>query len=110
MGKKLSLYWIVLREPDDISIFTKNSYPEDNLPDSIALDRYFKSLNIKYKAFEADNPTALQSALQYIDSKEKNRIQYQVNIPGRDYSKDLIVLALVLSLLILIIKNLKVRA
>jgi len=110
VGKKLSLYWIVLREPDDISIFTKNSYPDGNLPDSIALDRYFKSLNIKYKAFEADNPTALQSALQYIDSKEKNRIQYQVNIPGRDYSKDLIVLALVLSLLILIIKNLKVRA
>lgn len=110
VGKKLSLYWIVLREPDDISIFTKNSYPEDNLPDSIALDRYFKSLNIKYKAFEADNPTALQSALQYIDSKEKNRIQYQVNIPGRDYSKDLIVLAVALSLLILIIKNLKVRA
>jgi hypothetical protein len=110
VGKKLSLYWIVLREPDDISIFTKNSYPDDNLPDSIALDRYFKSLNIKYKAFEADNPTALQSALQYIDSKEKNRIQYQVNIPGRDYSRDLIVLALVLSLLILIIKNLKVRA
>jgi len=110
VGKKLSLYWIVLREPDDISIFTKNSYPDDNLPDSIALDRYFKSLNIKYKAFEADNPTALQSALQYIDSKEKNRIQYQVNIPGRDYSKDMILLALVLSLLILIIKNLKVRA
>lgn len=110
VGKKLSLYWIVLREPDDISIFTKNNYDEGNLPDSIALDRYFKSLKIKYKAFEADNPTALQSALQYIDSKEKNRIQYQVNIPGRDYAKDLIVLALVLSLLILIIKNLKVRA
>lgn len=110
VGKKLSLYWIVLREPDDISIFTKNSYADDNLPDSIALDRYFKSLKIKYKAFEADNPTALQSALQYIDSKEKNRIQYQVNIPGRDYAKDLIVLALALSLLILIIKNLKVRA
>lgn len=110
VGKNLSLYWIVLREPDDISIFTKNNYDEGNFPDSIALDRYFKSLKIKYKAFEADNPTALQSALQYIDSKEKNRIQYQVNIPGRDYAKDLIVLALVLSLLILIIKNLKVRA
>lgn len=110
VDKKLSLYWIVLREPDDISIFTKNSYDDDNLPDSIALDRYFQSLKIKYKAFEADNPTALQSALQYIDSKEKNRIQYEVNIPGRDYANDLILFALVMSLLILIIKNLRVRA
>jgi len=110
VGKKLSLYWIVLREPDDISIFTKNTYSEDSVPDSIALDRYFKSLNIKYKAFEADNPTALQSALQYIDAKEKNMIQYSVNIPGHDYSNNLIVIALILSLLILAIKNLKVHA
>lgn len=71
IDKKLNLYWIVLREPDDISIFTKETYSEDKVPDSIVLDQYFKSLKIKYKAFEADNPTALQSALQYIDSKEK---------------------------------------
>ena len=76
----------------------------------IVLDQYFKSLKIKYKAFEADNPTTLQSALQYIDSKEKKAIQYSVNIPGHDYSKNLIVLALVLSLLILFIKNLKVHS
>lgn len=110
VGKKLNLYWIVLREPDDISIFTKATYSEDKVPDSIVLDQFFKSLKIKYKAFEADNPTTLQSALQYIDSKEKKVIQYSVNIPGHDYSKNLIVLALVLSLLILVIKNLKVHS
>lgn len=106
--KKLNFYWIVLREPDDISIFTKNTYAEDAVPDAIALDRFFKSIKIKYKAFEADNPATLQSALQYIDSKEKNIIQYSVNIPGHDYSRDLIILALVLSIFILIFRNLKV--
>ncbi|MFZ3088775.1 MAG: vWA domain-containing protein [Methylotenera sp.] len=110
VAKKLNLYWIVLREPDDISIFTKETYTEDKVPDSIVLDQFFKSLKIKYKAFEADNPTTLQSALQYIDSKEKNLIQYSVSIPGHDYSRNLIVLALVLSLFILIIKNLKVHS
>lgn len=110
VGKKLNLYWIVLREPDDISIFSKNTDNENIVPDSIVLDRFFKSLNIKYKAFEADNPTALESALQYIDTKEKNMIQYSVNVPGHDYSNDLIMIALVLSLLILAIKNLKVHA
>lgn len=109
-NKKLNLYWIVLREPDDISIFTKEIYTEDRVPDSIVLDQYFKSLKVKYKAFEADNPTALQSALQYIDSKEKKIIQYSVNIPGHDYSRNLIILALVLSIFILIIKNLRVHS
>ncbi len=108
VDKKLNLYWIVLREPDDISIFTNNSYAEDAVPDSVALDRYFKSLKIKYKAFEADNPTTLQSALQYIDAKEKNKIQYSITIPGHDYSNNLILVALVLSVLILLIKNVKV--
>jgi mxaC protein len=108
--KKLNLYWIVLREPNDVSIFSKNEYAEDRIPNAIQLDRYFQSLKIKYKAFEADNPTALQSALQEIDAKEKNIIQYQVTMPGHNYSRDLIVLALILSLLIIIIKNLKVHS
>ena len=107
-SKKLNFYWIVLREPDDISIFTKQVYPADAVPDAIALDKFFKSLKIKYKAFEADNPATLQSALQYIDSKEKNIIQYSVNIPGHDYSRDLIIFALIFGVFILIFKNLKV--
>ena len=106
--KKINLYWIVLREPNDVSIFSKNEYAEDRIPNAIQLDRYFQSLKIKYKAFEADNPTALQSALREIDSKEKNIIQYEVALPGHDYSDDLIVVALVLSLLIIIVKNLRV--
>ena len=109
-SKKLNFYWIVLREPDDISIFTKQVYPEGSVPDAILLDQFFKSLKIKYKAFEADNPTALQSALKYIDSREKNVIQYSINVPGHDYSRDFIMLALVLSIFILIIKNLRVHS
>lgn len=109
--KKLNLYWIVLREPDDISIFTKGqSYAEGSAPASVELDQYFVSLKIKYKAYEADNPTALQSALQDIDAREKNIIQYAVSIPGHDYARDLILLALVLSVLLLIVKNLRVHS
>ena len=107
-SNKLNLYWIVLHEPDEISIFTPEEYEEGKVP-GIDLDHYFKSLKVKYKAFEADNPTTLQSALQYIDAKEKNDIQFTLNIPGHDYSRDLIILALMLSLCMLIIKNLRVH-
>lgn len=106
--KKLNLYWIVLHEPDDTSIFSKETFREGEMP-GIDLDRFFKSLKVKYKAFEADNPTTLQAALQFIDAKEKNLIQYSINVPGHDYTNNFIMLALLLSLLILIIKNLKLR-
>ncbi len=108
VGKKLNLYWIVLREPDDISIFSQNTYEEDRLPEAIALDRYFQSLNIKYKAFEADNSTALESALREIDAKEKNVIQYSIMIPGHDYAKDLIVVAMLLGLALVMVKHIRV--
>ena len=109
-GKEINLYWIVLREPDDISIFTDREYDEENPPTAIALDRFFASLKTKYKAYEADNPAALQSAIQDIDSREKNAVQYTVTIAGRDYARDFIVLALVLGLLLLIVKNLRVHS
>jgi mxaC protein len=107
--KKLNLYWIVLHEPDEVSIFTKQKFREGEVP-GIDLDKYFSGLKIKYKAFEAEDPTTLQAALQYIDSKEKNAIQYTIAVPGHDYSRDLIVLAFVLSLFVLVIKNLRVHS
>ncbi len=106
-AKKLNLYWIVLREPDDISIFNDNVYEKESVPEAIALDRFFRSLKIKYKAFEADNATALESALREIDAKEKNVIQYAIMIPGHDYAKDLILLALVLGLGLVIVKHIR---
>ncbi len=109
-GKDINLYWIVLREPDDISIFTDREYDDENAPTAIALDRFFASLKTKYKAYEADNPAALQSAIQDIDSREKNAIQYTVTIAGRDYARDFIVLGLVLGVLLLIVKNLRVHS
>ena len=107
-AKGLSLYWIVLREPDGVSIFTKKVYTEDTAPAPIALDNYFKSLKIKYKAYEADNPATLQSAIQDINAREKKTIQYEVTIAGRDYSTHFIIIAGIISLLILIAKNLRI--
>ncbi|MFL9711851.1 vWA domain-containing protein [Methylobacillus sp. Pita1] len=108
--KDIKLYWIVLREPDDVSIFGDRVFEEDRGPAAIQLDRFFKSLKITYKAYEADNPVALQMAIQDIDSREKNTIQYAITVPGRDYARDLIVVALVLSLGMFVIKNFRVKA
>ncbi|HEY7985648.1 MAG TPA: vWA domain-containing protein [Methylophilaceae bacterium] len=107
----LSLYWIVLREPDDISIFNKNNHFEPGSePPAIELDNFFKSLKIKYRAYEAENPLALRSAIQDIDSREKNLIQYNITVPGHDYSHNLIILAMSLGFIILVVKNLRIHS
>lgn len=107
-SRKLSIYWIMLREPGEPSIFSKDEYAEDRTPNSIVLHKYFQSLGLKYKAYEADDPETLQSAINDIDSREKKAIKYHETIAGYDYSKVFMVSALVLVLLILVIKNVRV--
>jgi mxaC protein len=108
-SRKLSIYWIVLREPGDASIFSKEVYEEERVPNSIQLHKYFQSLNLKYRAYEADNPETLQSAIKDIDAREKKVIKYTETIAGYDYSRIFIILALIFGVIVLIIKNLRVH-
>lgn len=108
-NKGLSVYWIMLREPGEPSIFSKEEYEVDRVPNSIVLHNYFQSLGLKYKAYEADNPETLQSAISDIDSREKKTIKYTETIAGYDYSRVFIIIALVLGLFLLIVKNLRVH-
>lgn len=107
--RKLSIYWIMLREPGEPSIFTKEVYAEDRVPNSIELHKYFNAQGLKYKAYEADNPETLQSAIADIDSREKKPIKYTEIIAGYDYGLVFIIIALVLGLLILTVKNLTIK-
>jgi mxaC protein len=109
-SRGLSIYWIMLREPGEPSIFTKEEYEETRVPNSIVLHKYFQSLGLKYKAYEADNPETLQSAISDIDAREKKAIKYNETIAGYDYSRLFIIIAFVLGLLIVAIKNLRVYA
>lgn len=108
-SRKLSIYWIMLREPGEPSIYSKEIYAEDRVPNSIVLHKYFQSLGLKYKAYEADNPETLQSAIKDIDASEKKAIKYSETIAGYDYSRIFIMLALLFGVVILIIKNLRVH-
>lgn len=107
--RKLNIYWIMLREPGEPSIFTKDEYAEDRVPNSIVLHQYFQALGLTYKAYEAEDADSLQSAIRDIDSREKKAIKYTETIAGYDYSRVLIIIALVLGLFILVIKNFTIK-
>lgn len=107
--RKLSIYWIMLREPGEPSIFSKDEYAQDRMPNSIVLHQYFQSLGLTYKAYEAEDAESLQSAIRDIDSREKKTIKYTETIAGYDYSRVFIIVALVLGVLILITKNLTIN-
>lgn len=107
--RKLSIYWIMLREPGEPSIFSKEEYEEERVPNSIVLHKYFQSLNLTYKAYEADDPETLQSAISDINKRERKTIKYTETIAGYDYSRVFIIIALVLGLVILTIKNLRIH-
>ncbi|HZV98137.1 MAG TPA: vWA domain-containing protein [Methylophilaceae bacterium] len=113
----VNLYWIVLRQPDGISIFntsyqlSSDYQTKDGLePAEIELHKFFQTLKVKYQAYEAEDPKTLQSAIHDINLREKNPIRYNVNIPGRDYSPYFIILAACLIALLLLIKFMGIRS
>lgn len=108
----VNLYWIVLRQPDGISIFNPKYQRATDLeePAEIELHKFFQTLKTKYQAYEAENAKALQSAIEDINLRERKPIRYLEKIPGRDYSSFFISVAAALIALLLLIKFLGTSA
>lgn len=109
---KISLYWIVLRQPGGISIFNTSfkARDDDTLPPQIELNEFFKSLNSPFQAYEAEDPKTLQKAIEDINQKEKKPIKYFEKIPGQDYSTHCFVTAALLMIALLTLKLIEVRS
>jgi mxaC protein len=107
----ISLYWIVLRQPDGLSIFNTQYVPPENaaLPAEIELNEFFKTLKTPFKAYEAENPKSLQLAMNDINEREKKPIKYFQRIPGRDYSNTCFIIAAIMISLLLGVKYLEVK-
>ena len=109
---KISLYWIVLRQPGGISIFNTSFKARDDeaLPPQIELNEFFKSLNSPFQAYEAEDPKTLQKAIEDINQQEKKPIKYFEKIPGHDYSTHCFVTAALLMIALLTLKLIEVRS
>ena len=109
---KISLYWIVLRQPGGISIFNTSFKARDDepLPPQIELNEFFKTLHSPFQAYEAEDPKTLQKAIEDINQKEKKPIKYLEKIPGQDYSTHCFVASMLMMIALLTLKLIEVRS
>ncbi len=106
----ITLYWIVLRQPNGISIFdTTQQYNDRAPPPEVELYEYFKTLRSPFNAYEADDPKSLAQAIDDINQKEKKPIRYLEEIPGTDYATHCYLLAALMIGLLLGVKYLEIR-
>ena len=87
--QQVRLYWLFLRTDNSPGIFTQPDDPRDDnaqaLPE-LYLHRFFSSLNIPYRAYEAENPDAMQKAIADINRLEQLPLHYREAIPKRELS------------------------
>jgi mxaC protein len=116
---QIGLYWIVLRQPDGISIFDEDyvnvqmlqyKRDDDPLPPALELYEYFKTFRSPFQAFEAEDPKSLEKAISEINLKEKKPIIYTEIIPGKNHTLILLITAFIMSLVLLILKFLEVKS
>jgi mxaC protein len=83
---KTDLYFLFLRTQGSKGMFDKPAPGEDTpqvMPERY-LDLFFESLNIPYRAFQAENPDQIQAAIRQIDGLARFPITYTERMPRRD--------------------------
>jgi mxaC protein len=85
--RAINLYWLFLRTAGTPGISTLPAPGEEDTPQTMPerhLDKFFKSLGIAYRAFEAENPEAVALAIAEIAKLERSPITYLERIPHED--------------------------
>jgi mxaC protein len=81
-----SLYWIYLRNPKGGRLSEKPAHPGESTTPEYFLHRYFQELGVPYRAFEAENPEAVQRAIAEVEKLENLPLRYLEKLPRRDVS------------------------
>ena len=110
--RPINLYWLFLRTAGTPGISTVPAPGEEDTPQAMPerhLDKFFKSLGIAYRAFEAENPEAIALAISEIGKLERSPITYLERIPHEDLSARVFAVAAAALLVLLAAKLSEVR-
>lgn len=81
-----SLYWIFLRSANGASLSKPLEEGHDDAYPEYHLHKYFASMGVPYKAYEAENPQAVEQAMADISRLKNQPVLYQEAAPRRDLS------------------------
>jgi mxaC protein len=113
---RVTVYWIYIRtntSPGLMQDAPAHSADAPQNTDTVPeyfLHRFFQQMGTPYRAFEAENPEALQAALDEVNRLENLPITYWDTVPKRDVSAACWAAALVAVLALLAAQGLEIRA
>lgn len=81
-----TLYWIYLRNPTSAPLTQKPANPNETTTPEYFLNQYFESLEVPYRAFEAENPNAMEKAIAEVERLENLPLPYREKLPREDLS------------------------
>lgn len=85
----LKLYWLYLRSEGSPGINEQPPPGTEDTPRVLPerhLNKFFQSLKIPYRAYEAESPQAVQLAIAEISKLEQRQIIFPEHVPRRDLS------------------------
>ncbi len=108
----IRLYWIFMRSENSPGLYEKPDNPRDDnsgaMPERY-LHLFFTSLGIPYKAYQAENPDAVQEAINDINQLENMPLHYVEKVPKQNFSTPCYLLASLFISLLWGFKLLEVR-
>ncbi len=107
--EKVSLYWIYLRNPKSASLSAPPRNPNESTTPEFFLHQYFQSLGMPYRAYEAENPEAVQQAIRDLEQLENHPLHYLEKQPRRDLTGYCLGAALAALLVLTVFRALEVR-
>ena len=110
--RPINLYWLFLRTEGTPGISSLPKPGEEDTPQTMPerhLDKFFKSLGISYRAFEAENPEAVADSIAEINKLERSPITYVERVPHQDLKAAAFAVALAAMIVLMAAKLAEVR-
>ena len=86
-GSRVALYWLYIRSRNGPQLVGQAITGEDGMAPERVLDRFFRSLDIPYRAWSAEDASALEAALDEIAQLQNLPMHYQEIRPGRPLAR-----------------------
>ncbi len=106
---RVALYWVYIRSRNSPGIVADASSLRDDIAPARVLHEFFETLETPYRAFDAEDPNALASAIGEVNELQSLPIRYTDVLPQKSISNWFYISAIALIALMLVVERLEIR-